>query len=509
MHRVEEQLGHDEVLFYPAINVRSYEYMKGLLSGSNQDFFENPRIQFPVQVRVAGFLENLARDTIGFAKLFAQTAVSGLVAGIHPHYERKKKSYLCGIAVAAPGRQLRGNQRGPDFIIDNERIRPEEVVYFPLVDLTTDQEGVLAKIPGAVFYPPRRGRFFSHFSEWAGLLWLALKKNFLRNGEEVLAACAALFTYFSWVRLLETVRVRHFITHCDFGVAHIGRNFALEQVGIQTWYFTDSMSLGCNRRIEDGECRMRHPFWTYLHYDHFVTWDKFIAEYFISHPGSIKKSHIVGCLWGGHIEDANHARRRKSIPDLEKVGDRFLLAAFDTTYSRNAVSSYAEGLAFAKHLIQLADAWADVLIIFKEKKDRAIHCLLDPILGPKLVEMYEKMKSHPRIRVYSNKKADASELISLSDMVVSFPFTSTTFETLSVNRPAIWHDPLGYYKDTPYGKVGGVTTHGYDELKARVLEIKLMKPSDYQNPIPMNSPLMDLYRDGRAIDRFRDLLVSQ
>jgi len=41
-----------------------------------------------------------------------------------------------------------------------------------------------------------------------------------------------------------------------------------------------------------------------------------------------------------------------------------------------------------------------------------------------------------------------------------------------------------------------------------VLEIK-RNPEDYQNPIPMNSPLMDPYRDGKAIDRFRDLLTSK
>lgn len=91
-------------------------------------------------------------------------------------------------------------------------------------------------------------------------------------------------------------------------------------------------------------------------------------------------------------------------------------------------------------------------------------------------------------------------------MVVSFPFTSTTFEALSVNKPAIWHDPLDCYKGTPYAKVGGVMTHSYEELRAKVMEIKNMQINSYHNPIPTNSPLMDPYRDGKAIDRFRELL---
>ena len=41
----------------------------------------------------------------------------------------------------------------------------------------------------------------------------------------------------------------------------------------------------------------RHPFWTYLTYDHYVTWAKFAADFISDHPQSIKNYHVVGCLW--------------------------------------------------------------------------------------------------------------------------------------------------------------------------------------------------------------------
>jgi polysaccharide biosynthesis PFTS motif protein len=304
---------------------------------------------------------------------------------------------------------------------------------------------------------------------------------------------------------LEDVEIKHFITHGDFGVAHIGRNLALNQAGVQTWYFTDSMNHLVDFQGEKGG--LHHPFWAYLYYDHLVTWDDALAQYFKEHPGSFKETHVVGCLWSSHLQGKNQARKLQYEPFLKIPHDHFVLAAFDTTYSRNGITSYAEGLAFAMHLLQLADECPDIYIILKEKKDRSIHFALDPILGPKLLEIYNKMGSHPRIKICSNQ-ADASELISISDMAVSFPFTSTTFEALSVNRPAIWHDPLGYYVNTLYGKVGGVTTHNYEALKGKILEIKEMKSCQYQNPIPINSPLMDPFRDGKAIERFRKLLTS-
>ncbi len=261
-------------------------------------------------------------------------------------------------------------------------------------------------------------------------------------------------------------------------------------------------------KIENRRNEACHPNWTYLNYDHFVTWDGLLAQYFQKHPGSFKQTHIVGCLWSEHIKKTEKiARKTVEAVSKKNMEDSFILSVFDTTYSRNGVTSYPEGLAFAEHILQLANDCTDIYIFFKEKKQRDIHHILDSVLGPRLLDVYKKMDTHARIKTCSDRE-DASVLISISDMIVSFPFTSTTFEALSVNRPAIWHDPMGCYMDTPYAKAGGVTTHSYKELETKVSEIRRNGVESYKTPIQAGSPLMDPYMDGRAIDRFRDLLVD-
>lgn len=501
--RIEKVLGSYPILFYPKINVHSYLYLKALISRANLELFEHPNIRFPIRTHVLAFFENLREYLFAIAKLFAQTAVSGFLGGFQSNRVKNKKGYSYGVTILSPARQLSDNQRGPDFIIDNKKIHDEEVVYFPLVDLTSEQGKRSEKIPGTVYYPPKTGRCFSHFSKWGKLLRFSFKKKFFLKSEVINTACNALFNYFRWLKVLENITIRHFITHCDFGVSHIGRNLALKQSGVQTWYFTDSMNHGCNYWKNEGKNNVRLPFWTYLYYDHFVTWDGLLAVYFNGHPGGIKNTHIVGCLWSGHIKDGRYAGK-KGGRNTER---KFILSVFDSTYSRNGITSYAEGIEFAEHILRLADDCPDTHIFLKEKKERDIHKTLDHVLGPRLLEIYRRMDSHPGITICSHKD-DASEIISPSDMVISFPFTSTTFEALSAGRPAVWHDPLGYYKNTPYGAIEGVTTHSYEELKAMVLKFKEIKPNDYQNPIPENSILMDPYRDGKAVDRFRELLHS-
>ena len=503
LHRIEKFLNKGHLLAYPDMNVYSYLSIKKLLSGSNQEFFEHSKIRFPIQTYITSFWENLKQNLTSTAKIFAQTIASGLL-GRHPSSKEKNKKYFSyGITIVGP-RQLRNNKRGPEFIVDNKGILASEVVYFPLMPLTKDQQEMLTKLPGEVYYL-QKSRLFSHYDQWKRLFLLFMKQKFPRNGEELMLASNAFLNYFRWEKVMEDLSLRHFITNADFGIGHIGRNIALNQAGVQTWYFSDSMNHIVTFR-EEKKNRMRHPFWTYLYYDHLVTWDAILAQYYREHPGSFRQTHVVGCLWSEHIQEKSRPGGEMASTDFKNLDNFCVLSCFDSTYSRNGLTSYEEGIAFAEHLLKLIDEYPDIYIILKEKKDRSIHYTLDPVLGPKLLEIYDKMSSHPRVKICSNQ-VDASELISISDMVVSFPFTSTTFEALSTNKPAIWHDPVGYYRDTLYGKVEGVVTHGYEELKAKVLEIK-DKSGYYQNPIPMNSPLMDPYRDGKAIERFRKLLTS-
>ena len=508
LHRIGKFLGSDRpILFYPDTNVRSYLKLKALISKSNQKIYEHPNIRFPVRTHIAAFFENLKEYLLAISRLSAQTLASGLLGHLRLRHKKKKKSYTYGVTIISPTRQIADNQRGPDFIIDNSKIHAHEVVYFPLCDLTSEQKKRLGEMSGEVFYPPGVKACFTHFAKWRKLLWLAFKKNLLRNGKEIDAACNALINYFRWQKVLENVEFQHLITHCDFGVNHIGRNLALNQAGKQTWYFTDSINFGCNMNMEGDSCNMRHPSWTYLYYDHFVTWDELLARYFREHPATFKHVHVVGCLWSEHAIKKDKTNNVVTDSVLKNLDGAFKLAFFDTTYSRKGFCAYEEGLAFAEHILQLAEDLQDVYIFFKEKKQRNIHYILDPVLGPRLLDLYRKMDTHSKIKICPDRE-DASYLISVSDMVISFPFTSTTFEALSVNKPAIWHDPLDCYKGTPYAEAGGIMTHSYEELKAKVMEIKNMQANFYNNPIPINSPLMDPYRDGKAIDRFRELLST-
>lgn len=504
LYRLEGIIKEDKIYVYPEMNVLTYHFLKDLVAESGQTFFEHTRIYFPSKKYIAGVLENLKSSLFYLATLTTQ-AVGSFLFGRQRSLSGKKK-FTLGMTIIGP-RQLYGKQLAPDMLIDDKKITAQDVVYFPLISPTAEQKRKMAQLPGTVIYPPKAGSHFSHPFKWLGLLRYAFTESFIKKTDEIKITAKLFFAYFRWVKVLNEIRLRHFVTHCDFGVSHIGRNIALHQAGIQTWYFTDSINHSYAIQDITQKNLHRHPFWAYLYYQHFVTWDQIIAKFYLNHPGSFKEVHVVGCLRSPYIEDKVKAIKNTKPLLLKASKASFVLSAFDSTYSINGKTSYEEGLAFAEHLILIVNSFKEIHLVLKEKKARYIHKFLHKVLGPKLIKLYDQMNAHQRITICSNE-VDASDIISISDFVVSFPFTSTTFEAVSVNRAAVWHDPMGYYRNTPYGAAGGCVTHSYKELEARVLSLIESPQEPYINPFPLDSELMDPYRDGKAIERFRELLIS-
>ncbi len=501
--RVCQHVSPDCVRLYADTNVHSYMYMQRLLKKAGCGVQSLPRLRFPKITYWQGLFEDVAK-TLKFTTRVSAQALVSLWRSKRDKPDIASRTFTYGTTIISP-RQLRDNMRTPDFFVDGKVIKNSEVLYFPLFPMSSENKTRLERCCENTLAPPGMGQFFSDPVAWFGLLLRSVMNIWQFNGEEIRTASLLIFHYFVWKYLLHTYRLRHFVTHCDFTLSHMGRNIALRQAGVTSWYFTDSMNFGNNLVGYIPGCRMRHPYWTYLDYDHFVTWHQGLADYFLSHTESFRQAHVVGCLWAANSLPGQ-GTGRKRLPFTGKVQADFFIAVFDTTYARNITINYTEGIAFAEQILKMAELFPTVCIAFKEKKSREIHSVLDHDNGPRLTAIYDRMAKRENI-VFLDNNSDASELIQVADMVVSFPFTSTTFEALSINKAAIWHDPLSFYRSNLYADENGVVTHGIDELKDRIqMEMRHAKNETGGFQIPAGSPLMDPYRDGKAVVRFRQLL---
>lgn len=479
VRRLADLFGSDQFVFYPSINGFVLREFSSL----------SPHYAMPSNVCFRSRMS--AKTILEMILPLVAAAWQGLIGFFPPSrpVSDPLKKYRYAFGVSAPGRQLAGTQRGPDFLIDDSIIRQENCCYVSWIHLKPKQRRRLMETSGDTYEVPSFGRLPSGRLAWFHLFLLCL----LEIKYPVLSrtAISLLHTTFSWKHLLKKVNFENFITHCDFSVASIARAIVFRRAAITTWYFTDSMNSALS--FQTGKCQCRCPLWTYLFYDHFVTWSCFLGEYYKSHPNRIGTVDVVGCLWSSHV----------SKPEK---GDIFRIAVYPSTYSVNGLTSYEEGIAFLEHILRLADRFENIEIIIKEKKDDSFNLAVAPMQGALLIDARNKMKTHSRVRVL-DETADTSSLMSTADLVISFPFTSTTYEALCSGRSALWHDPLCCYCDTPYAKLDGLVTHGFEALRERVRQ-QLSGLEEVSNQVIENSPLFDPYRDGKAIERFRTLLAT-
>jgi len=506
-YKIEKIFKGKKVLIFPNTNIKEYLYFKRIARYGSQVVFEHHSVLFPKSRIFSGLNELIRNSFLIKGKLLIQALASLVLGTIFSKGKSSLlKKYSYAISIVSPNRQFRNDLRGPDFLIDNRKITSDQVVYIPIIPIANDQLEFLTTLDSDVNLLPEKGRFFSNGKQWAILWLLSFKGKWMFNSREVELVAVAMFNYFRWKHILKHIHFSNFITHCDFSITHISRNILFKQKKIKTWYFTDAVNFGHNFRESDEKWN-RHPFWTYMYYDNFVTWYNDLATFFTAHPQSFKKTHVVGCIWGSHVKSkANNTEYINNLFPGEKSNDSFIVAVYPSTYTVKGITSYEEAIRFIRHIYRLAKDLNNLKIIIKEKKDMDLHLKLEPILGKKLVALYKKMEKHPRIKILTNE-FDSSLLMSYANMCISFPFTSTTTEALSANMKAIWHDPTGSYRNTPYGRNGSVLTYNYNELLKTVKKFVNNDISSY-DLIPVTSKCMDPYRDGKAVERFRDLLID-
>jgi polysaccharide biosynthesis PFTS motif protein len=185
-----------------------------------------------------------------------------------------------------------------------------------------------------------------------------------------------------------------------------------------------------------------------------------------------------------------------------------LFAAFDVNVHDDTVVPIQQGIEFVRGLLRLLEDNEDFFIILKKKYPAEKYAQSSMQYNDTLTS-YHKLEKHPRCYSMTQQWASTSEIIAISDLVISLTFTSLTIEALCIRKKAIYYDPLDCFRDTYYDTVPGLVCHGYDELKNRVNALLKMPKDEYNSYLDRYvKGELEHYLDGMAITRFRKHLST-
>lgn len=504
LHNILTQIGDRDVFIVPDYDLRYHAMLTRALEDVDVALHDVTRVRFPLRSRVSGALANFKKSVVNTCSTLWWLG-KNCFDWISQDTVEQPSEYRFAMTVPS-GNALRRSIIPLDFLVDGKSVMPSDVLVIPQFEISEEDERLISKT--GLDCLNLHTDIHPHLKT-VNILSLIKALVFRRADflDEFLLVKQILITSRLWKNVMERVRFQHVISHCDFMAPSKVRNVVMRTYGVESWYYTDSMNTGylLSNRTDKNEY---HPYWSYLLYDHFVTWTHRHARNQQEHPGGIKQTHVVGCFNKSFelSEEAANGHKDAQVKQGDDAGLR--IVAFDSSYAPIGRTNFHEGIAFAEDMIRLVEEIDDVALVFKEKVDRGLCAIFHEELGSKLVKIYKQMDDHKRIVMLKNDE-DPSQFLRSSDLVVSFPFTSPSFIALSANRNGCWYDPFGNYRETPYDEYPNVLLHSYVELKSLVAKMIETKPRKFEHPFPENDEYMDPFRDGHAIERFRNLLMKK
>jgi len=452
----------------------------------------------------------------------------GLVKKIASFKNGEKKFFKYAIAIKYPAFQFKfTSNRTFDFLLDGENIKKENTIF---LILTRCSKSKISELRSKNYNMVDCSSFFKTVNLLSGSNTKGMLKKLVRylfsnifgaftqQSAYLTVNIKLIVMFMAWSMMLDKYKFGHFISANDEGITHIGRNILLNKNDCTTWHYAHSGSLSyifTNTKLTFYDCRM----WlrSYLHYNNYLLWNKSAVDFMKMHPTKINNYFNVGCIWSESI-------RKSDIKDIEtyaktrgikkNVNKRLkVLSFFDSSYFESISSKYSFrfGLKFYEDIRKLLSEKSDVFVIIKEKKPIDYYANTSDYPVPseaikKFALVLKKLDSHPRCyRV--GFQGDPSEIIAVSDVTISYAFTSPTVEALCARKKAIFHDPTNEFHDYHYDKIPSLVSHDYEDLKAKIQNLLALTSSDYDEYLDKHIMYkVEDYLDGKAIMRFQDLI---
>jgi len=416
-----------------------------------------------------------------------------------------RREFKYGIMVMS-SRQFANRIQKVDFLIDGKVIKNSDVLFISYRRIKKEYRAYLND--NKLSYVDALDSYFS-----ARHVLRAILEYFMliiRPSDAFLTDMSASIVHYHlrWTSITRAFGFDALVTHCDFLTQSIVRNIVLNKSGCVTFYYMDSANLGIFLQKKGNPAEYRHSNFGFLYYDYFLGWNEPAIDFFKRSHCEIRNYVNVGCLWSEHLELVRRGEIKSVI--IKKLRDHGyregmkLMAVFDSSLHDNSFTTCSDGIEFLKGIRKLLDDLPDVFVVIKEKM--ATHFQTDG-KQQDLTMAYDRLRSHARCYA-ADKKDNPSEIMAFSDMMISFPFTSTSFEALSARKRAIWYDAAGKFRDTFFAAIPGLVCHDYKELFERSNDLLFKTGEDDYNRY-LDSQIkgrVELYLDCKAITRIRRLL---
>ena len=201
------------------------------------------------------------------------------------------RSFRFAIIVHNINHQFKARGKYLDFLVDDEIIKNEDTVFLQLRRIPDELMEAIGN--RSLNISPYLG-YWETLREASSrdilkcipeiLSYLRIEFSHTASKQMVTVMQVALMNTLRWQLIRARYSFEHLITFNDEQISHIARNSVLRKSGVECWYYSHSAAMGYSSNPRSNPIEKRHILWSYLDYDHFITWNQAMKSYIKSHP---------------------------------------------------------------------------------------------------------------------------------------------------------------------------------------------------------------------------------
>lgn len=450
------------------------------------------------------------------------------LGAIRPGKPSRRQKYRYAIPLDTEFHLRFEGKRRFDFLVDGQKIRPEDTVFLARVPLTPGARSQCKQRKLNVMDLPSALSLRSLLrSSCSRVHVLAAAKALLKTmpvgpNAFIGAAFQCLNVFIEQAVMDCHVEFDHYIYTNQESQKQVAMNILLGGRGVQTWNYASFIG-GAYIYARNREFRnVQNILWSFLNSTHSVVSTAVAEEYYRLHRQTVRFYHDLGAIYSELIreyvtEPGKDALASELLSERTTPPGRKIVAIFDTTFidSPHTHTTYDDALAFYCDVIRLIDELPEIIAIIKPSKPEQFYinpssCWSSPEKGLKLMELWDRIKGHQRVH-WAGISGDVSQVIAASDLTITHCLSSPTFDAVCAGRRGFWYESGRHHEGLEFDSIPGMVIHGYDHLLRRTREL-LFETTDEQYREYLETYVrgkLESYLDGRALSRFRRLLCGE
>ncbi len=270
-----------------------------------------------------------------------------------------------------------------------------------------------------------------------------------------------LYNYYRWNKFLEEYYFKISLSYNDYSLSCLIKNYIFMKNNVKPWSYAHSCS---DKYVFDVRSGTKDSAQSYISYDRRYYLLPGQVDFFLASRIEANDVCIMGPLFSRYIKDKVYVDEKY----MKKINGKKVVSIFLASVGSKAINSKESHSTFIRDINKLVRMLDDDVVFFLKGKGNYVETLnaYSDGAGELVLDIVDSQRVF-----FISDEIYTSQLLGMSNFVISMSFTSPTIEGLAAGVPSVFYDPCALFPGSGFRDIENLYFSSFDELSHFCLEV--------------------------------------